>query len=308
MIVTASSLADIYPVFLGISKGYFRDLGLNVSFVATGGGAAALAAVNQGSVQIANTAVSSMMANVENGFPVKFIAPADIVQYPSGTAIGQFIPGTSIHMDIVMSSSNIHSYKDLPGKTVAIIVVGTAQQQFTDAIMAYYKANGSANYVAVPGANLLTSLQQGRIDVAELYEPFIAQALIANETGSTKGMFRVIGDDFNFGPPGSLITGYYSTNAWANANPDAVCKFNAGLAKAIATIKGNATATRQFFVDTLKYDNATAARITILNYVNGPVPSSYLQGEINAALRDKALSNAGDDATQIVDQRFFPLN
>lgn len=157
------------------------------------------------------------------------------------------------------------------------------------------------------GHNPTSHYEQNRIDVAEMVQPFITEVQLLNQSGSMAGQFRIIGDDYNYGTRGSLITGYVATPQWANSNQQIVKEYIAGLTMAVNAIRANSSLARQYFINTLKINSTAAAAMPMLNYTYGPIPYLFIQGQINLSIKVGILTNPTDDATSIVNPNFMQL-
>ncbi|HEV8021858.1 MAG TPA: ABC transporter substrate-binding protein [Candidatus Lustribacter sp.] len=118
---------------------------------------------------------------------------------------------------VTAENSTIRTGADLNGKTVAVNGLGDFSQV---TIQAWIDANGgdakSVKLLELPFGSVPAALAQGRIDAALLVEPFTTMA---------KGQVRVIGDAL--APVGKhfMVTGWYATATWLNANHDTARRF-----------------------------------------------------------------------------------
>ena len=154
--------ADAIPFLISLQNGYFAQQGLAVNVTYMAGGAVIAPAVAQGSIQIGESSVVGLMASNEQGFNFKFFAPMSVTSYPNGTAPTTYVPGVSTHILAVQASSNIHTWKDLVGKTVAVNTLGAITQVALDQAL---EDNGvdpsTVHIVAVAPPNWLSPLEQG---------------------------------------------------------------------------------------------------------------------------------------------------
>ncbi|MCL4519754.1 MAG: ABC transporter substrate-binding protein, partial [Thaumarchaeota archaeon] len=122
--------ADNVPLFIADQEGYFAQQGINLTIKFMAGGAVIAPAVQQGSIQIGLSSVTPLMSAVEQGFNFKFIAPIDAYDFPNSSQLTTYVPGFSTHALTVLTSSNITTWKDLSGKTIAESTLGSAAVSF----------------------------------------------------------------------------------------------------------------------------------------------------------------------------------
>jgi NitT/TauT family transport system substrate-binding protein len=133
-------------------------------------------------------------------------------------ALGNVYTGPPPQGVIVVSpSSSIRGGADLDGKTVSVNGLGDFAQV---CIEAWIDANGgdakTVKLVELPFPAVAAALAQGRIDAGFLVEPFVTAA---------RGQVRVLGD--GLAPIGKhfMVTGWYATASWLNANRDTARRF-----------------------------------------------------------------------------------
>jgi NitT/TauT family transport system substrate-binding protein len=81
--------------------------------------------------------------------------------------------------------------------------------------------------IEIPFPAMLPAMLDGRIDAAQLVEPFASAA---------KGKVTLLGDSMPAIAPRFLVTGFFGKQSWLDANKDTAKKF------AAATLKANAWA------------------------------------------------------------------
>ncbi|MDG6997995.1 MAG: ABC transporter substrate-binding protein [Nitrososphaerota archaeon] len=298
--------ADAVPFFVALHNGYFAQEGLNITVKYMAGGAVIAPAVQQGTIQLGEGTPITLMASREQGFDFKFVAPMSATVYPTGSQPTTYVPGVSTHLLGVLASSNITSYKDLVGKTVAVNTLGTFTQA---AIIQALKDNGvdpsTVKIVAVSPPNWISSLEQKRVDAVDFFEPFATLLVTANQTAPTVGAFRIIGDDANIG--NVMQAGFFSTSTWINSNPSTVKSFVKALDQGVSAAQANNTLARQMLTSYLNMSSTVANKVVLFNYPTSPMPYSLIQNEIQLGLQTGLLKNQSDNATQLVDTTYFQL-
>ena len=147
------------PYEVARTSGTFKAHGLDVQFVYTRGGAAAMQALVGGAVDYAATSLDVAIQAYAN-------VGADIRRFAVTGRLPLFAVVTA-----PKTADQIRSIKDLEGRTVGVIALGTADHALT--LYLLKQAGGDARKVqfATMGVNLLEALRQGQIDVGLVQEP-----------------------------------------------------------------------------------------------------------------------------------------
>ncbi|WP_181780814.1 ABC transporter substrate-binding protein [Pseudonocardia pini] len=190
----------------GVDAGIFARNGLAVELVKTNGGAAGLAAVQSGSADIAFVNPVTTLNAAAGGVPIDVVTGSALTTQESNAVIA----GTG---------SGIDGPADLQGKTVAVNELGGSGQFLTTKwIEAAAGAPVTAKFVALPFPELVTAVENGQVDAAQ-----VSSAQVAQITKNGKG--KSIGNPIyeNVGPtPGAV---YLAMRDYVEANPETVQKF-----------------------------------------------------------------------------------
>jgi NitT/TauT family transport system substrate-binding protein len=153
----------VAPVVAAMSRGYFRDAGLEVDTSPSAGGAASIPALIGGSVDIAYGNVVSTLLACQQGLDLKVIAPGT-----NGTGLGN----TKVPI-VTSADSGIKSAKDLEGKSLG---VNTRNNIIWLYARAWIKATGGnpdlVSFREVPFPQMEDAVRQHRIDAAFMIPPF----------------------------------------------------------------------------------------------------------------------------------------
>jgi NitT/TauT family transport system substrate-binding protein len=217
--VASSPADDLTPILYAQKTGMFAKAGLNVEFNRMNSGSAVTAAVIGGSIDIGKSSLIPLITAHVHGVPVAIIAPGEI-----------WLTNAPISAMVVRKDGPINSARDLNGKTVAVVALG--DMTHTDA-RAWIDQHGgdskSVHYLELPSAAALAALNDGRIDAANLTNPFMSQVVAS-------GQVRIIGR-----PPDAIangktfqITAFFTTSDYLAKNPAAVAKFREVLRAAAA--------------------------------------------------------------------------
>ena len=147
------------PYEVARSSGIFKAHGLDVQFVYTRGGTAAMQALVGGAVDYAATSLDVAIQAYAN-------VGADIRRF----AVTGRLPLFAI-VTAPKTAEAIKSIKDLEGKTVGINQLGTADHALTLFLLKQAGADARKVQFATMGVNLLEALRQGQIDVGLVQEP-----------------------------------------------------------------------------------------------------------------------------------------
>jgi NitT/TauT family transport system substrate-binding protein len=147
------------PYEVARSAGIFKNHGLDVQLVYSRGGNAAIQALVGGAVDYAGTSLDVAIQAYAN-------AGADIRRFVVTGRLPLFAVVTS-----PKTASQIQSIKDLEGKTVGVMALGTADHALTLYLLQQAAADAKKVQFATMGINLLEALRQNQIDVGLVQEP-----------------------------------------------------------------------------------------------------------------------------------------
>jgi NitT/TauT family transport system substrate-binding protein len=193
-------------VYYGLDLGWFARAGLDVQLLSLPNGAAIVAGVAGGSINIGYANTLSLISAFRKGLPVTLIAPASINDDRNPT-----------NYLVVASKSTIRSAKDLEGKVIAAAPL----KSLADVpIAAWMDANGAdstkAKFVEIPFPEIPAAFAQSRIDAAFMIEPFATQA---------KSDTRVLTHPYSMIAKRFLGAAYFTTPQWAKDHQDTVARF-----------------------------------------------------------------------------------
>jgi NitT/TauT family transport system substrate-binding protein len=195
-------------VYYAQDMGFFRDAGLDVEITTMVSGAAIVAGVVGGALDIGGAGTSAIANAHIRGLPVYMVAPGGIYTTASPTS------GL-----IVGKTSAIRSAKDLSGKVVAVTTLHDIAQA---AVMSWIDKNGgdssSVQFIEMPASEMGAAVTAARIDAAFVPEPNFSQAL--SDT-------RLLGPAYDGIAPRFMVIGWFSTKSYLDANLDTAKKFNA---------------------------------------------------------------------------------
>jgi NitT/TauT family transport system substrate-binding protein len=195
-------------IFYAQDLGLYKKAGLNVTIQSMNNPGSVVAAVVGGSVTIGTLTIPGIAIAHEKGVPIVIIAPGSI--YSSAT------PTSGI---IVLKNSPYKKASDLNGKTIA--TRDLSNLSYYGAINWIDKNGGDSKtvkWVEVTDTATVPAMLAGRVDAASVSEPALDDAVHGPDARMLAAVYDAIGDKF-------LISGCFTTAAFAKAHPDVVRAF-----------------------------------------------------------------------------------
>lgn len=211
-----ASLDDgLTPVLYALKAGIFKNVGLDVTLTSAQNGAAVASAVAGGSVDIAKSALMSLISAHAHGVNFKLIAGA--VLYLADALTLELC---------ALKDGGIASLADVNGKTVAVASLQSLDQLSTEALIDQRGGNSATvRFIELPPAAMLGALESGRAAVASIVIPVLQTVL---ETGKV----RVFGSPYDGIGKRFLVAGWFCTQDFATRNPIVVRRFAAAIREA----------------------------------------------------------------------------
>jgi len=208
MLVSTVTSSDALPFFYAKEHGWFEKAGLDVTVqISPGGGAAMVAALVGGALQVVFVNTLALAAAHQKGLPIVAIAPGG--RYNSATPHAQLL---------VPANSPLRTAKDLEGKVVA---VPGLHDLFTVGVKAWLEKNGadpaSVKFVEIQPPAMEAALNQQRVDAAAIYVPYMNAAI--------SGGARVLAKFYDAVAPSFLTAVWCANSTWVKEHPDAALRF-----------------------------------------------------------------------------------
>jgi NitT/TauT family transport system substrate-binding protein len=255
-------------VYYAQELGLFAKAGLQVHLEPINFSAAIASAVLAGSIDIGNISTLTMTVAHNKHLPLVYIAPGNAFVLTRG------VPEAGI---LVAAASPIRTGRDLNGKTFGCSGLGSFGEFIP---RAWVDANGgdsaTMKFVELPNAELPTAVGSGRIDAAFVSPPAFGKALKENCR-----MLAVASDAVAKEFMGS---GWFATQAWANANAAVVAAFVSVTRDATAWARTNPDKAVDILVKYLKLDRAVLAaadRVVFLDRLE----TRFLQPPVDVVAR-----------------------
>jgi NitT/TauT family transport system substrate-binding protein len=187
----------------------FQKNGMDVSIVSMNSGAAMIAAILGGSLDVANISLLNLVEAHARNLPLVVEYAATIYDADIRDAIGI----------IVAADSPIRSGRDMTGKTLAVPALGDT---FTIASSTWIDKTGgdssTVKFLELPNAAAADAIAGGRVDAAVLAQPTLKNAVAA-------GKCRIIADPFAAIAPRFVSTVYACSSNFAATKPAVVARF-----------------------------------------------------------------------------------
>jgi ABC-type nitrate/sulfonate/bicarbonate transport system substrate-binding protein len=251
--------------------GFYDRAGLDVEMLPLGNGAAIIAGVASGTIDIGLGNALTIEGAYKKGIPVTVIAPAAVM-----------LVNSLSNLLLTAKNSPIRTAKDLNGKTIGATPLRGIGEI---AVSAWIDKNGgdstTVKYVEVPFSQTAAMLEAGRVDAAVCSEPFTTPARLTTRTLANP--FAVFGD-------GSLITAFFALKPWAQAHPDLVARFAAVMRETAewANNRANMDQSAEILAKYTKTD-AAAVKATVRSRFATALSPTQFQTTIDVSARYKLL-------------------
>jgi NitT/TauT family transport system substrate-binding protein len=243
-------------VYCAKDMGFFAKAGLDVEIQQMQGGSAIAAALVSGAIDIGFVALDALAAIHRKGVPLVAVAPGTEYLAPFTTqAVALMVP----------ANSTVQKAQDLSGKVVAVISLNSLTH--TNARSWIDKNGGDAStvkFVEIPASTMASALDAGRVDAAEVAEPFI---------GPAKKVARVLAYGFDSISKNFITTGWCSTPQWAQDHAQLVTHFVAAMHETADWANKNPQQSGAILATYLKLDPAVIATMSRVRYADRLTPA-----------------------------------
>ncbi|WP_188726379.1 ABC transporter substrate-binding protein [Pseudoclavibacter endophyticus] len=202
-------------LLLGVEQGFFEEEGLDVTIDYSATGSGAISQLINGQMHVALGAVSPAISAVAEGIPVQIV---------SGSVNDREDPAGTQYQTMVAGDSDIETFSDLEGKTVAVNSLSCCWEFWLrEAVEKDGGDPDAVQLVQLPFADAVTALRQGEVDAISTAQPFA--------TSLRQDGFRDIGDSaaVAFDNPEAGFTVFYMSEQFIADNPGIVERWRAAL-------------------------------------------------------------------------------
>jgi NitT/TauT family transport system substrate-binding protein len=199
---------DATPTLYALKAGLFKKYGIDAVITPLPSGAAGLAAVAGGSIDICSSSLLPFLSARSKGVPLTIVAP-----------LAEYSPDSVYAVILVKKEASYKTGRDLNGKTIASPALRDLNWI---ASMAWIDQNGgdssTVKSVEVPASVIPEALFDGRIDAATVTTPRYVQAV-------NGGKVRILGNSYESIAKHFAFAALVSRVDFANKNADAVARF-----------------------------------------------------------------------------------
>jgi ABC-type nitrate/sulfonate/bicarbonate transport system substrate-binding protein len=161
-------------ILIGMAKGYYRDLGINIEPVQFNSGQDMINQLASGQLDVGATVTAAGLFNaMSRDIPVKIVADKGIN-----------IPGKGFYRLVIRKNlvDEVKDYSDLRGRKIAIVGTASLDEICLDRVLAKGGMTMKDIDLQIIRAfpDMLVSLANNNIDAAMIIEPFVAQGIAKN--------------------------------------------------------------------------------------------------------------------------------
>jgi NitT/TauT family transport system substrate-binding protein len=230
--VATMPVTNFTPLLVARDKGWFAEEKINVTWTLVPQGAIAIEAVYGGSAEFGGGAILEPMIARGNGLDISFVVTTSKINNKPPDNSGL----------LVRADDNIHSAKELVGKTISAGLVNSINYIH---MHEWLQKKGvdprSVKFLEIPFPQMADALFQNRIDAVWNVEPFVTFML-------RTGKARVIAYPYQDNIPGMDITAFVAKDSWLKANSDVARRFKRALDRATVFLQQASKEERDEFV------------------------------------------------------------
>lgn len=243
-------ISDVVPLYLGISKGFFKDEHLTIEPVPAQGGAVIVPAVLSGDDQIGFSNAVSMILAASRGLPIQAVINGS-----------QVIDDGKHSSAAVMVAANgpVKTFKDMEGKVLAVNSLNNIGDITIKDVLVKHGVDASkVKFIELGFPEMPVALKQGRVDAIWANEPFLSAA----KADGAKVLFNNY-DDYD---PKLTVAMYFTTKEYAATHADVMARFTRAMAKSLAYAATHTGEARAMLATYTKLDPAAAANMALIGW------------------------------------------
>jgi NitT/TauT family transport system substrate-binding protein len=311
--VYAQTVVDDAPFYIALKDGFFKDEGLDVSYVPLAKTTLGLPALASGKYPIVVGGNYPTMLQADEGLPAQGVPGTPAVPAKPGVAAVPAVPpippqviaalkgqihvlvegysgAPNVMAVVVLPKSRINGPAALGGKKIAVNLISGIQTLTLNAVLAADGVNtNTIHYVAVPFPKMVGALQAHQVDAADMLEPFLTAAEV--QVGALEVADQLSGPTAQF-----PISGVFTTSAFLKAHLQVALAFQAAMLRAQALADNNRIAVERALVSYIPPTPKSPSVSSIAPLVSlGVYPATMdavpLQRVANLMLREGLLSS-----------------
>jgi NitT/TauT family transport system substrate-binding protein len=239
-------IADLAPLYLGMDQGYFKAEKLTIKPAVAEGGAAIVPAVMSGDNQIGFSNVTSLMLAQEQNLPIK----------PLAAGVSGAASEDEAWDALLAPKGGAADLKQLAGKKVAVNTLKNLPEVAVRNSLEQAGVDPSkVQFVEIPFPDVPAALESKRVDAAFAVEPFVGASLAA---GAKK-----LATPFEEVAPDLTIAQYFTSEKYAQENPDVVERFKRAMNKSLEYASNNPDEVRRIITTYTKTPKDVAEKMTL---------------------------------------------
>ena len=240
-------IADVAPLYLGVSKGFFEDERIKIEPQTTQGGAEVTAGVVSGDFDLGFAAPEPLMAARDRDLPVTIVSQAVQAAADPERDWGQLI---------VPAGGEIREPKDLEGRTIAVNALKSMPELCVRIVLDRQGVDtDKIDFVEVPFPEMTAALEAGRVDAIAPVEPFVTQAV--------GGGARSLGSYLAAIEPKMTVATYFTLDAYAERNRGVVERFTKAMSRSLDYAQAHPDEVRREVTAYTEIPPAVARRMTL---------------------------------------------
>lgn len=256
---TAQLTAAVVPampaaaVYVGLEQKLFAAERIDLKTQPAQTGAAVVASVLNGEVQVGYMSTVVAIRAMAEGAPIRFAAAGDMVP----TDVDQKMYGGLVFAD----GNAVDDYRQLEGRTVAVNALqGIDNLALVAAIDAAGGDSAKVKVVEVPYPEQWSAVKSGRVDAAVMSDPFYSDAIA--QGGQTYGnILNAIG-------PGAMISCYVVADQYAQKQSGIIKRFATAMSKSSAASNADAEAVRAVIPEFSQIPAEKAKTVTLPTFAD----------------------------------------
>jgi NitT/TauT family transport system substrate-binding protein len=240
-------IAPYVPTEVALSRGWFKEEGLDVSIDTIAAGAVSIQAMAGGKLDVIYTSLDIGLRSYSRGFDVVILSNMNISAQKGKDAAGL----------LVRKDGAIKSLKQLEGKRVAVNNLQNVNWAY--AREGIQRAGGDpakVQFLEVNFPQMVDALLGNQVDAAFTTEPFTT-------IGGGTGKLEVLSYVFTEVQPGLNIAGWVASGKWVRENPKAAQAFRRVIQRAIDLLEGNPQEKTKAILQFTKLSPDLLQRITL---------------------------------------------
>jgi NitT/TauT family transport system substrate-binding protein len=213
--IATQPIVDSAPLYLGVSKGFFTEQGIELTIDTAVGGAAVIPGVVSGSLDFGRGNLLSTMVANDKGLDMRCITNAN-------STAGK----PDIGAVVVRRDSPIANAAQLSGRSVSVNTVNNIGDTTIRTVVQDAGGDPQAvRFVEIPFPDAPAALERGQVDAAWILEPFLTQA---TDQGA-----KVISYNFSEFHPQLDISCVFTTQRYIQEKGDIVNRFRNAMNKSL---------------------------------------------------------------------------